>query len=164
MDYQAGQIIVSSEDVARLLSVAYRSLRRWITTARSSLPLPPGCYGFYSRLYAGMAVHELHRARTLLEQDQVRAAGAIAGVALELHLRHVAAAHCVNVGKHPSIAHLQDLLRTAGLLQQRQQKVIQRLATTRNRCVHARKHEPSGASVARLIAGVARLMHEMQSG
>jgi hypothetical protein len=104
-----------------------------------------------------MAARELHRARTLLEQDQVRASGAIAGVALELHLKHVAAAHCVNVGKHPSIAHLQDSLRTAGLLRQRQQKVIQKLATIRNRCVHARKHEPSRAQVERLIQGVEEL-------
>ncbi len=160
MDYRAGQITISSEDVARLLSVTYRSLCRWIAAARRSLP-PPGRYGFYSRLYAKHAAQEVRVARDLLTQGQVRAAGALAGVALELYLKHVAAAHCVNVGKHPSIAHLQDTLRVAGLVQQRQQKAIQKLATIRNRCVHARKHEPSRASVERLIAGVERLMQDM---
>jgi len=154
MEYRAGQLIISSEDVAQLLSAVWRSLCRWITATRRSLSPPPGRYGFYSRVYAERATQELQVARDLLAQDQIRAAGAIAGVALELHLKHVAAAHQINIRKRASIAQLQDSLRYAGLLDNQQRRRIQKFSDIRNQCVHGRKHAPSRARVERLIRGI----------
>ena len=154
MEYHAGRFIVSTEDVARLVGAAVRSLRRWFSSVRRKLPRPPAHYGYYSRLYAEMTAQELQAACDLLAQNQIRAAGAVAGVALELHLKHVAAAHHVTINQYVSIAQLQDSLRYAGLLDNRQRKLVQKLSGIRNQCVHGRKHLPTRAQVERLIQGI----------
>lgn len=157
MEYHAGYLTISPEDVARLFSAAIRSFRRWITAARRVAPPRSPRFGYYSRLYAEQSSRELATARALLAQDQIRAAGAVAGVALELHLKHVAAAHQVQADQRTSIAHLQDALRFAGLLDNRQRKQVQKFAGIRNLCVHARKQAPSREQVTRMIAGIEEL-------
>jgi hypothetical protein len=157
MEYHSGRLIISSEDVARLVGAAMRSLKRWFSSLRQRLPRPPARYGYHSRLYAERTDQELQAARDLLAQNQIRAAGAVAGVALELHLKHVAAAHHVTLKQYVTIAQLQDALRYAGLLDSRQRKLIQKLASIRNQCVHGRKHLPTRAQVERLIDGIEEL-------
>ncbi len=154
MEYYPGRLTISSEDVARFISAAVRSLRRWLSSVRRTLPPLPRRYGYYGRLYAERTALELQAARDLLAQGQIRAAGAVAGVALELHLKHVTAVHQVNIGQYATIAQLQDTLRYAGLLDNRQRKLVQKLAGIRNQCVHGRKHLPTRAQVERLIQGI----------
>jgi hypothetical protein len=116
----------------------------------------------YTTLYARRASQELATARTLLAQRQFRAAGAIAGVALEFHLHHVAAVHAIGVGQNATIGQLQNALRFAGVLHPRQRKVIQRLSDLRNRCVHAREHVPDRPMVTKLVEGTAQLMETLR--
>jgi hypothetical protein len=104
-----------------------------------------------------MTTDELNTARALLQQGQIRAAGAVAGVALELHLRHVAAVYQVNADKRTSIAQLQDALRFAGIVQASHRKQLTRLTKIRNRCVHARKQLPTRSAVEQLISGIDEL-------
>jgi hypothetical protein len=154
MEYHTGRLTVSPKDVVRFCSAMLRSFSRWIIVTRRTTPPPPGRSGLYSCLYAEHAAHELQVAWDLLGQNHIRAAGAIAGVALELYLRHVAAMHQVTIRKHVSIAQLQDSLRYVGLLDDRQRRQIQRLSSIRNQCVHGQKHAPSRAQVEWLILGV----------
>lgn len=116
----------------------------------------------YAATYARRAAQELATARALLAQGQFRAAGAVAGVALEFHLQHVAAAHAIGVGHNATIAQLQSVLRFAGVLHARQRKAIQRLSELRNRCVHAREHAPDLAIVTRLVEGTAQVIETVR--
>lgn len=103
-----------------------------------------------------MTTDELNTARALLRQGQIRA-GAVAGVALELHLRHVAAVHQVQADTRTSIAQVQDALRFAGIVQASHRKQLKRLTKIRNRCVHARKQLPTRSAVEQLISGIDEL-------
>ena len=158
MEYSTGRLTISSDDVARWATAALRAIRQRLITIRQQIPIPARSFGYNSRLYAAGTARELATARELLNQGQIRAAGAVAGVALELHLKHVAAVHSVSIRHHATIAQMQDTLRYAGLFDNRQRKVIQKLSTIRNLCVHGRKETPNRAQVERLIAGIEHLM------
>ena len=157
MEYHTGRLTITAEDIAAWTTLALRAICRQFMTIRPPLSLPFRSPGSRSQFYAAAVMEELATARTLLQQNQIRAAGAVAGVALEFHLKHVAAACQVTIGKHATIAQLQDALRYAGLLDNQQRKQIQKLADIRNLCVHGRKHAPSRAQVERLIQGVEEL-------
>jgi hypothetical protein len=84
-----------------------------------------------------------------------RAAGALAGVVLERHLQRVAANRQVKVAKkNPTIADLNDPLRSAGVYDVPTWRKIQHLADLRNLCSHQKDREPTADEVADLIAGV----------
>lgn len=119
-------------------------------------------HNHYAELYARHAAQELATARVLLAKRHFRAAGAIAGVALEFHLQHVAAVHAISVGNNATIGQLQNTLRFAGLLDPTQRKSIQRLSEMRNRCVHAREHVPDVTIATRLIEGTAQVIQSLR--
>jgi hypothetical protein len=161
MEYHPGRLTITSDDVARWAGIALRGIRQRLTTIRQRIPIPARVVGYNSRLYAAATARELAGARELLQQNQIRAAGAVAGVALELHLKHVAAAHSISIRHHATIAQMQDRLRYAGLLDKRQRKLIGKLSTIRNLCVHGRKEEPTRVQVERLITGIEELQRTM---
>lgn len=161
MDYHTGRLIISSDDVAALAALALQALRRRLRTRRQPSRTP---HGSSTSSHSVIAAQELATAQALLRQQQFRAAGAVAGVALELHLKHLARTHGLGVQPYATIAQVQDRLRYAGLLTPEQRKLFKKLGAIRNQCVHARPEPPSQAAVERLIAGVAQLMGDAGKG
>lgn len=157
MEYRSGQLTISAEDVSHLIDVAWHSVKQRVIAVRSKIVFRVGYRKHDSRLYLDMAVQELRTARTLLSQGQIRAAGVVAGVAMVLHLKHVAVAHNVSVPQYASIALLQDALHIAGIVQPQHRKLLKRCSAIRNQCVHARKEIPSRKSVEKLIANIDEL-------
>ena len=101
---------------------------------------------------------ELESAHELLKRGFVRGAGAIAGVALEKHLLHVAIQHNLKSRKkNPAVSNLNDLLKDGGILDVPGWRQIQRLADIRNLCSHNRERSPSDEEVAELIEGVDKI-------
>lgn len=102
---------------------------------------------------------ELDAARELLKNKFGRAAGAMAGVVLEKHLAQVCANHSITVTKKdPTIGDLNDLLKSAGVLDVPQWRFIQHLGDIRNLCDHNKKVEPTAEQVNDLLAGVDKLI------
>ena len=102
---------------------------------------------------------ELDTARELAKNKFSRVAGAVAGVVLEKHLLQVCANHAVTVSKKaPGISGLNDLLKTAGVLDVPQWRFIQHLGDIRNICDHGKAVEPTPAQVADLIDGVDKVV------
>ncbi len=98
---------------------------------------------------------ELEAAAELAKNKFLRAAGAIAGVVLERHLRQVCENHSVtNTKKDPTISTLNDLLKNANVIDVPQWRFIQHLGDIRNLCDHDKKTEPTAEQVNDLIAGV----------
>lgn len=159
MEYRAGHLTISSEDVARLLGAAWRSLRRWSTTLRPTFTARPAMQGYPSD-HAAML--ELTTAQALFAQGHLRAAGALAGVALELHLQHVAAAHRISIAGQMGIGPLHEALRTAGVLAPHHPAMIRQVSKIRNRCIHARNRVPSQGSVERALIDVELLLREVR--
>jgi hypothetical protein len=88
-------------------------------------------------LQAELFDSELSAAEDLAKKGHLRAAGAVAGVALERHLATVASAHAVRVRKaYPTIGDLNDLLKSADVYEVPTWRRIQHLGDIRNICDH----------------------------
>lgn len=101
---------------------------------------------------------EIEAARELLKNKFLRAAGAVAGVVLEKHLRQVCKDHGVTIRKkHPSISDLNDLLKKDDVIEVAQWRYIQHLGDIRNLCDHNKEQDPKSEQVTDLIDGVAKV-------
>jgi hypothetical protein len=150
MDYHSGRLTITADDVARLAALALCAIRQRLRPQMH--PTDP------AQRLAAAAQHELTTAQQLLKLNHFRAAGAVAGVALELHLKYVACTQGLDVRPYATIAQVQDTLRYAGVLTRQQCRLIGKFAAIRNQCVHARPEPLRRAAVEKLIHGVARLM------
>jgi hypothetical protein len=105
-------------------------------------------------LFAELQDSELKAASDLLPIS-VRAGGALAGVVLERHLQQVATNHKVAVAKkNPTIADLNDPLKTGNVYDLATWRKIQFLADIRNLCSHQKAIEPTMDQAKELISGV----------
>lgn len=101
---------------------------------------------------------ELAAARELAKKRFTRAAGAVAGVVLERHLRQVCDNHQINVTKkHPNIADLNDLLKAQDAIDVPTWRFVQHLADIRNTCDHSKSADPTAEQVDDLVTGVTKL-------
>jgi hypothetical protein len=101
---------------------------------------------------------ELAAARELLHAGHLRAAGAVAGVAVERHLHDLVLTHQILIAKkNPTIAEYNDRLRDASIYPQTTWRRISLLADIRNVCTHAKGREPTAEEVDTLVSGAAWL-------
>ena len=101
---------------------------------------------------------ELAAAEELAKNKFARAAGAVAGVVLERHLKEVCANHGVRIqSRNPQISHLNDALKDANVIEISEWRSIQHLGDLRNLCAHDKETEPSSEQVKDLLAGVAKV-------
>lgn len=105
-------------------------------------------------LFAELQDHELQAASSLLKVSE-RAAGALAGVVLERHLQRVATNHkIISRKKTPTIADMNDPLKSEGVYDVSVWRKIQYLADIRNLCSHQKEKNPTKEQVEELLAGV----------
>jgi hypothetical protein len=104
---------------------------------------------------------ELLEAEYLLKNGFIRAAGALAGVVLERHLKM----RCdknepkLKYPKNATISKLSDILKDNNLLDIPEWRKIQFLGDIRNKCDHDKKEEPRKEEVADLISKVKEMIH-----
>ena len=101
---------------------------------------------------------ELEVAKELAKNKFTRAAGAVAGVVLERHLKEVCGNHGVTIQKkNPQISDLNESLKGADVIDIPQWRFIQHLGDLRNLCAHDKKPEPTVDQVEDLLAGVPKV-------
>ena len=101
---------------------------------------------------------ELDAARELARNKFIRAAGALAGVVLERHLKEVCSNHSVTIRKrNPQISDLNDALKNAAVFDTPQWRSIQHLGDLRNLCAHDKESEPTVEQINDLLSGVAKV-------
>ena len=101
---------------------------------------------------------ELDAAKELAKNRFTRAAGALAGVVLERHLKEVCGNHNVTIRKsNPQISDLDDALKSAAVIDTPQWRSIQHLGDLRNLCAHDKESEPTADQTNDLLAGVSKL-------
>lgn len=109
-------------------------------------------------LQADLFDNELDAAEELKKKGFLRAAGALAGVVLEAHLREVCANHNVAIKKtKPTIADFNDALKDAKVIDIPAWRNIQFLADIRNLCDHKKDKEPKDTEVDDLITCVRKV-------
>jgi hypothetical protein len=98
----------------------------------------------HSALYGDVEHHVLAAIYTLSRHGHCRAAGALAGVLLELHLAHVAAKYRVAMdAKSPDLTRLNAALKRSGIYDREIWRSIQRLGALRHVWVDASRREPT---------------------
>jgi hypothetical protein len=98
----------------------------------------------------------LTEAKSLIKAGYVRAAGAVAGVMLERHLKLLCDRHRPRI-KYPAkatISRLNDLLKNEDVYDQAQWRKVQWMGDIRNLCDHARRTEPRTKDVRDLISEI----------
>jgi hypothetical protein len=104
-------------------------------------------------LYAELQDSEIVIARQLAKVN-LRAAGALMGVVIEGHLQKVASNRGVTITrKNPTIADLNDPLKSAAVIDTPAWRKISFLGDLRNLCSHKKEVEPTKEQVEELVQG-----------
>jgi hypothetical protein len=100
---------------------------------------------------------ELDTAKGLLKSGFTRAAGAIAGVVLEGHLKQLRDKYELPI-KLSTIGPITDALKAADIIELSQLRHIQLLGDFRTKCSHRNENEPTAEEVGELINGVEKVI------
>ena len=112
-----------------------------------------------SILQADLFDSEIDSARALAKSGFLRAAGAICGVVIEKHLKHVCSIHHIIMRKkRPVISDFNNNLKKNDIISVPQWRFIQHLSDLRNICDHAREREPSTEELEKLISGTEEVL------
>jgi hypothetical protein len=111
-----------------------------------------------STLYGEVSDHTLATAYELCQRGQRRAAGALAGVVLELHLAKVASKYGVPI-RHtsPDLTTLNAALKRGGIYDVEIWRFIQCLGALEHACVYASAAEPPVDALSEFLHGVQRV-------
>jgi hypothetical protein len=111
---------------------------------------------------ADLVEGELNEAHLLLSHGFVRAAGAVAGVALEAHLKLLHNQSNLTYSDKDTIVPLATRLRQAGAITLGDEKKCIAMSDTRNKCDHKNKQDPTSEEVDELIDDVDRFVKRVQ--
>ncbi|MEE4697090.1 hypothetical protein V2J91_10715 [Pseudomonas alliivorans] len=100
---------------------------------------------------------ELESAGSLLKNGYIRAAGAVAGVVLEGHLKELATKHDLPKTAK-TINPINMALKAAEVIDLAQSRHIEFLGDIRNKCGHKSTVDPTAAEVQDLIAGTEKVI------
>lgn len=111
---------------------------------------------------ADLVSGEIDEARLLLDHGFGRAAGAVAGVALESHLKLLHNQSSLEYDDKDTIVPLATRLRKAGLISLGDEKKCIAMSDTRNNCDHKNEVEPTQEEIVELINDADRFAKRVQ--
>lgn len=143
-------------------------LRRVISRQKNLLlSIPPKLEAERLKVRKGVSdeiiTEELYQAKTLWDDENIRAAGVVAGVALERHLLTLCEVSDREVEYEYSdgIRSLAETLYNANEITQTTMGQLEYLADIRNDCAHANEEEPDKRNVERLIEQAEDLVRDI---
>jgi hypothetical protein len=105
---------------------------------------------------------ELDAAQVLLDNGFIRAAGAVAGVVAEGHLKLLHDQASLAYDKNDGIYKLAERLKSQGLISQADERRFQAVADVRNNCDHKKPLDPTDDEVRQMIKDVNELIKRVQ--
>lgn len=157
-DYLHGLTLNRNGEVVVPLSAAIPQMRQQVAILKAAeRRFESSLFDMAQLVQADLFDSELESARELLRHKFLRAAGAVAGVVLEKHLRSVIDARqlpCVK--KNPNLSDLSEILKSNGVVDIPEWRKLSHLADVRNLCDHNKAREPTADEVTDLIDGTAR--------
>jgi hypothetical protein len=160
-DYLQGLVIRQGGEIITNTSSAITHFQQQLAIVKAlQQRFESSLYDIRLHLQAEMFDDELDAATYLLNNIFVRAAGAMAGVVLERHLKQVCANHIVALGKKKNltISDLNDALKNSNTIETTEWRRIQLLGDIRNKCDHHNITEPTITEVTELIEGVKKVI------
>ncbi|MDL0130852.1 MULTISPECIES: hypothetical protein [Halobacterium] len=151
MDYLSENGVSSSDEVGKRVSMALAFQEQLINAI-------PGRIEFRElkateRVSSDLMSEELEKAKRLLNDRDVRAAGVLAGVAIERHLLTLceSSSQELDFDYMDGITTLSHTLSEAGEISDDHHRLLQYLSGVRNKCSHASDEEPKEAEIERML-------------
>lgn len=159
-DYLLGVTITKGMDVIADYSAAIPKMRNQVSILKSAQKrFESKLFDIKEVLQADIFDTELDASLELNKKGFVRGAGAIAGVVLEKHLKHVCEIHSLKSRKkHASISDFNQLLKENEKVDTAQWRFIQHLGDIRNLCDHPKDREPTNEDIMDLVKGVEKVI------
>lgn len=115
-------------------------------------------YDIKTLVQADLFDDELDTASELRKHKFLRAAGAVAGVVLESHLKTVCELHGISNPKGAMLGKLNESLKSNNTIDIPTWRFIQHLTDVRNLCDHKLENDPTFEQIGELIDGVRKIM------
>ena len=165
-DFLSGLVVTRGalqDEVFSSKSVLVTRLMRQITILHSiAARLESVLVSILQLVQADLFDSEISAAEELRKKGHLRAAGVLAGVTLEHHLKSVCSSHRIRLAKAKStISHYNDALREGNVYDVPDWRRIQHLGDVRNLCGHSRGREPTNEDIEDMLRGVRRVIKEI---
>ncbi len=138
--------------------LGFNAQRRILMSILENIDNP--LFNMESDIQYGIYESEMDIARELKEQGFLRAAGSIAGVVLEVHLKQVV----INRGlpldddKKYTMSSYNNMLKTNGVYNKITSSLIKTCNDIRNKCVHPDKDDPTDGEISTIISTAERII------
>jgi hypothetical protein len=154
-DYLAGLDLTGSGEARTAAEAALPLFRQQMAILRAAVSsLDSALLDTRRLVQAGLLDSGFNAARELVRNGYLRAAGVLVGVLMEGHLRELCRERRIRIPKsNPSVTHLAERLRDAGVIDIAQWRRIQHLGEIRNRCAQKRTEEPTATQIDELLGG-----------
>ena len=159
-DYLQGIVVSYGGQIKVGTSAALPQFRQQLNIIKAaSARFESSLFEIKQLVQADLFDSELEAGRELLKHKFTRAAGAIAGVVLEKHLRQVCEDRGLKITKkNPGISDLNELLKVNAVIEIPQWRNISMLGDIRNLCDHNKKSEPTNDQVSDLLNGTEKVI------
>lgn len=159
-DALAGKVVKQYGDIIAGMGSTYAYFDTQCSILKSAHDrIESSLYEIKQIIQADLFDSEVEAAKELNKKGFSRAAGAMAGVVLEKHLKTVLNAHSLTLSKkNVCINDYNQKLKDESVIDVPTWRFIQRLGDLRNLCDHDKGSEPRQELIAELIDGVDRIM------
>lgn len=148
-----GEVIIGPNSAVNQFEQQYYILKSISERFESSL------FDIKQLVQADLFDSELEAAKELQKNNFFRAAGMMAGVVLERHLKQVCENHNLKCAKQkPMLKDFNETLKANNIFDITQWRFIAFLADIRNLCGHDKKNEPTAENINDLILGVEKVI------
>ena len=155
-DYLQGFVIKNRVERSSAIP-AFTQQLRIVEAGRATLE--SSLMNLTSILQSDLFDSEIESARALAKGGFIRAAGAVCGVVIEKHLKHVCISHNVPIRKkRPTISDFNQALKNNQSVSTPQWRHIQHLADIRNLCDHDGESEPQMTDIDDLLSGTSKVL------
>ncbi len=120
-------------------------------------------YNLESGIHYEIYQSEMDIARDLYKKKFYRAAGSIAGVVIEVHLKKIVANRGVPLADKadPGMSAYNDALKKHDIYKTPTFSLIQMCGQIRNKCVHPKEEEPTAGEISSIISAAERILVEV---
>ncbi len=109
----------------------------------------------------GVYESEMNIAKEFQEHENLRMAGAIASLVIEVHLKNIAIKHGIPIKEKTEVSDYNNFLKRKGVCDSGLSDQIKSCKKTRNKCIHTDKGDPSDGEISTIIHIADRVINEI---
>ncbi len=162
--YLQGWIVTEDESKVSFYNTFESGLREQVNIIIAILKnLDNDLFNLESGIHYEIYQSEMDIARDLRKKKYFRAAGSIAGVVIEVHLKKVVDNRGVPLADKaaPGMSAYNDALKKHDIYKTPTFSLIQMCSQIRNKCVHPKEEEPTSGEISSIISAAERILVEV---